>query len=225
MSVLHAFGGDLDALLSAFGYGAVALLVFLESSGIPSPGETILITAGAYAGATHRLDIALVILTAFLAATFGDNCGYWVGRLGGWRLVRRYGHLLRVDDGTFKVAIYLFRRYGAPVVFIGRFLPVLRIWGALLAGTTRYPWRAFLIWNASSAALWATAWGLLAYAFGHALRGMAGNISAVALGVALLISVAAGFAARARWPALRAEAERALPGHLDGLADRDTGSH
>jgi hypothetical protein len=59
-----------------------------ESSGVPLPGETALIT-GAVLASQHRLQIALVIALAAGAAILGDNAGYLIGRKGGrWLLLR-----------------------------------------------------------------------------------------------------------------------------------------
>ena len=159
MALLHGLGGNLDHLLQAYGLWAVALLIFLESTGVPSPGETMLIAAGTYAGSTHRLNVAEIVLVAILAAVVGDNLGYWVGRKGGWPLLRRYRRVWHIDDATLKIGVYLFRRHGGKVVFIGRFVPLLRTYGALLAGVNRFPWSRFLFWNGTSAVAWATAWG------------------------------------------------------------------
>jgi membrane protein DedA with SNARE-associated domain len=61
------------------GYPALVLLVMSESSGVPLPGETALIT-GAVLASQHRLQIALVIALAAAAAILGDNAGYLIRR-------------------------------------------------------------------------------------------------------------------------------------------------
>src|SRR6266516_6832572 len=81
----------LTSLLTTYGYWAVFACIAIESTGIPFPGETMLLVAAIYAGTTHRLAIPLVIAAATLGAILGDNIGYWVGREGGFRLLRRYG--------------------------------------------------------------------------------------------------------------------------------------
>lgn len=219
MSLVQLAGG-FDHLLQQYGYVAVIVLVFLESTGVPSPGETMLITAAAYAGATHALSPPLVILSAAAGGILGDNLGYWVGREGGWRLLRRYGRLLHVNDAMLKVGIYLFRRHGGKVVFIGRFTPLLRTWGAILAGVNRFPWPRFLAWNTLSGIAWASSWGLLAFAFGKTLQGVQQYVSLVAIGIATLITLAVGIAVRRNGRALSEAAERALPGSLDEIARR-----
>jgi membrane protein DedA with SNARE-associated domain len=75
----------LTHLLATYGYLAVLLFVAIESTGIPFPGETILLVAAIVAGKTHQLSIALVIVAGALGAILGDNVGFWVGREGGYR--------------------------------------------------------------------------------------------------------------------------------------------
>ena len=107
---MHFFGLDLTHVLQTYGYWAVFGLVLLETTGIPAPGETMLIAAAAYAGATHHLSIFMVIGVAVGAATLGDNAGFWIGREGGWRLLCRYRHVLHIEPYMLKVGVYVFRR-------------------------------------------------------------------------------------------------------------------
>src|SRR5437588_12886074 len=79
-----------DALTVA-GYPAVATFVMIESSGIPFPGETMLLLASFFAATNHTLQIPIVIASAAIGAINGDNIGYLVGRTGGRGLVRRSG--------------------------------------------------------------------------------------------------------------------------------------
>jgi hypothetical protein len=68
-----------QALIVNYGYAAVFVVVLLESSGIPLPGETILVCASVYAGTRHGLDIRVIIGSAACGAILGDNVGFWVG--------------------------------------------------------------------------------------------------------------------------------------------------
>ena len=63
-------------LLSTYGYWAVLVFVAIESTGIPFPGETMLLVAAIYAGTTHQLFIVLVIAAAASGAILGDNLGF-----------------------------------------------------------------------------------------------------------------------------------------------------
>jgi membrane protein DedA with SNARE-associated domain len=158
--------GILDELLTNFGYLAVFAVVGSESLGIPLPGETMLITAAIYAGATHKLSIALVIGSATAGAILGDNLGYVAGYKGGLPLLRRYGRYVRLDERRLKLARYLFYRYGGRVVFFGRFISILRTYAASFAGASQMPWRRFFLFNAAGGIIWSLAYGLAAY-YGH----------------------------------------------------------
>lgn len=214
---MHLFGGLVNHLLQTYGYWAVFGLVLLETTGVPSPGETVLVAAGAYAGATHKLSVLIVIGCACTAAILGDNLGFWIGREGGWRLLCRYGKVVHLEDWMIKVGVYVFRRHGSKIVFFGRFVPLLRTWGALLTGVNRYPWNTFLIWNALGGISWAVLWGMLAYAFGNMLERMETAASLAALGVAILITIAGGILVKKRAAELRECAEREFPGSIGEL--------
>lgn len=212
--VAHFLNHDLNGLLTAYGYFAVLGFVLIETSGIPVPGETMLILAGAFAGTTHKLSIELVILAGIGGAILGDNIGYWAGRTGGYRLLRRYGHLIHVDESTLKIGVYLFKRYGSGIVFFARWIPVLRMWGALLAGAYQFDWNRFLIYNAAGGIVWATFYGMLAYFFGGLLRRSEGPMTYGALGLAAAIIAGFFFLERHNHERWKAEAERAFPGPL-----------
>jgi membrane protein DedA with SNARE-associated domain len=180
----------IQPLISQHGYWVVFVVIMLESAGVPLPGESALVLAAVYAGATGHLHIAYVILTAIVAAIIGDNCGFWIGRIYGVRVVERYGRLVNLTEGRLKVGRYLFEKHGGKIVFFGRFVAVLRVFAAVLAGLNKYDWKSFLFFNAAGAATWATIMGLGGYLFGDSIHRVSGLLGMVALGVALLGVVA-----------------------------------
>ncbi len=204
----------MNHLIVTYGYFAVALLVGAESLGVPLPGETILILAAIYAGHTHHLNVWLIFLVATAAAIIGDNIGFWIGDKGGYRLVHRYGHYVRIDQAKMKVGRYVFDRHGGKVVFFGRFVSVLRTYAAFLAGTNRMPWHKFLAYNATGGIIWAAIYTFGAYNAGDALRQASGTIN-LALGAAAVIAIAATLLVVHRHAGrLTARAEAAYPGTL-----------
>jgi membrane protein DedA with SNARE-associated domain len=182
-------GIDLTSLVGTYGIWAVALFVAIESMGVPLPGETMLLVAAVYAGATHQLSIVAVIATAAIAAIVGDNLGYLIGRLGGERLLRRVGPVLHVTEGRLAIARYLFRRHGGKAVFFGRFVAILRVFAAFLAGMSRMKWRRFALANASAAIVWATLMGLLGYGLGASATGPLGYLAFGLAGVIIVVGV------------------------------------
>ncbi len=206
---------DLMHLLSTYGYWAVLVFVALESTGIPFPGETMLLVAAIYAGATHRLFILLVIVAAASGAILGDNLGFWVGREGGYRLLRRYGRYIRLEERKLKLGQYLFIKHGGKVVFFGRFIAVLRTWAAFLAGTNRMRWPRFLLFNALGGIVWATLFGLGGYFFGDNFHRLTRPVGITTLVLAVLLIAVFLMLLRRNEHRLEEEAEQALPGPLE----------
>jgi membrane protein DedA with SNARE-associated domain len=213
--VIHLATPDLLHFLSTYGYWAVLLFIAIESTGIPFPGETMLLIAATYAGATHRLSIPLVIVAAASGAILGDNIGFWVGREGGFRLLRRYGRYIRLDERKLKLGLYLFRKHGGKVVFFGRFVAVLRAWAAFLAGTNRMRWPPFLLFNALGGIVWATVYGLGGYFLGKNINRLEGPIGTISIVLAALIIIASLVFVWRNERKLEEEAEKALPGPLE----------
>ena len=207
--MFHLGQQDLTSLLAHYGYLAVLIIIGLESMGIPLPGETTLITAAVYAGSTHRLHIALVILAAATGAILGDNLGYVIGREGGYRLLRRYGRFIRITEARLRLGQYVFRRFGGQVVFFGRFVAVLRALAAFLAGVNRMPWPRFLVFNAAGGICWATLYGVGGYAFGRELDRITGPFRWVLVVLAVAATVGFIIFLRRNEARLQAEADRA----------------
>ena len=222
--MLHFATSDLSHLLSTYGYWAVLVFVAIESTGIPFPGETMLLAAAIYAGTTHHLALPFVIAAAAAGAILGDNIGFWVGREGGYRLLKRYGKYIRLDERKLKLGQYLFKKHGAKVVFFGRFVAVLRAWAAFLAGTNRMPWGRFLIFNAAGGILWAILSGIGGYLLGNIVHRLTGPVGIAFVVVAALLIIAGFVYMRRNEKRLEDEAERDMPGPLDQYRDREEGA-
>jgi membrane protein DedA with SNARE-associated domain len=198
--------GALGAL-QALGYPGIALIVGLESAGLPLPGETTLIAAS-YLAATGHLSLPLVIGSAAFGAVVGDSLGYAVGRRGGRRFLKRYGRYVGITAEKLIRADDYFARHGAKTVFFGRFVALLRILAGPLAGASRMPYRRFLAANVAGAVTWATTMGTLAFFFG---KPVAAFLSW--LGVWALVALATFLIARFALKCLRSRRARRRPSH------------
>ncbi|SFK44126.1 DedA family protein [Methylocapsa palsarum] len=213
------FSIDLHSIIAQHGYWAVFFIVMLESGGLPFPGETALILAAAYAGATGNLDLAYVMAAAAAGAIIGDNIGFWIGRTFGANLLQRYGQFIHLPESRLKLGQYLFNKHGAKIVFFGRFIALLRIFAALLAGVNNYAWSPFLFYNAAGGILWAVLMGTGGYLFGDALHRVSGP-----LGIAALIAIVAGvfasmYVIRREERKMERRLEAAPEGELLGVGD------
>jgi membrane protein DedA with SNARE-associated domain len=184
----HSF----HSLFEQYGYIAVFLGIMLESIGLPLPGESLMIAAALYAASTHNLDIFVLVPLAAAGAICGDQIGYFFGRWIGYRLLARWGRKIGLSDERLELGRFLFRKYGAAVVFLGRFVAFLRTFAALLAGANRMPWHSFLLWNALGGICWTALYGFGAYGVGDAAKRIRGPVG-IGLGVvgalALLVIV------------------------------------
>ena len=174
---------------SGLGYLLLAALVGGESAGVPLPGETALITAAVLAS-QGKLSLPLVVATCAAGAIVGDNFGYLLGRKGARRLLQRPGRLEERRRSFLARGEKFFARHGGKTVFLGRWLPFLRITAAWLAGANHMPWPKFLAWNAAGGIAWATSVGVFAYFVGEAAVAVIHTAGYVALGVFTVALVA-----------------------------------
>jgi membrane protein DedA with SNARE-associated domain len=213
--MIHIAASALQQFLATYGYFAVFVFVAIESIGIPFPGETMLLFASIYAGKSHQLSIVLIILAATLGAIVGDNIGFWIGREGGYRVLRRYGRYIGFDERKLKVGIYMFRKHGGKVVFFGRFVAVLRAWAAFLAGVNRMTWGHFLAFNALGGFVWATLYGLGGYFLGEQIHRLTGPVGTISIILAVIFLVAFTIFVWRNEKQLEIRAEKALPGPIE----------
>src|SRR2546425_5517829 len=210
--MLNFLARNLDALLATYGYLAVFVFVGVESIGLRVPGETMLVTAAIYAGTTGRLSIFWVIVASAAGAIVGDNIGYGIGRTGGYRLVKRYGRYIRLEEDRLRLGQYLFDKHGSKVVFFGRFVSVLRIFAAFLAGVNRMHWRRFLIFNAAGGIVWSTLYGMAAFLLGKQLLQLSGRVDLALAIVGVAVIIAVILFLRRNEARLQGEADRVRPG-------------
>ncbi len=140
--------------LELHGYWVLFLGTFLE-------GEAILIIAGFLAFQGY-LNVGGVILTAFAGSFSGDQFYFYLGRIQGKSLLRRFHFIAR----RFRDSLRLIGKYGAFVAFISRFTYGFRIILPIILGITNLSPRTFLLINLCSAFVWATLFSLAGYLFG-----------------------------------------------------------
>jgi membrane protein DedA with SNARE-associated domain len=165
---LPGFLAAVAPILDRWGYLAIAVVLGVESFGVPAPGQTIMVAASIYAGA-DRMNIFAVAAVSFAAAVLGDNVGYWIGVRGGRTAVHRFGRYVFITPERFARAEAFFARRGNRIVVVARFIDGLRQLNGVIAGITAMPWRTFLLYNAIGAALWVGFWTTVSYLLGNNL--------------------------------------------------------
>ncbi len=188
----------MEEFLKSAGYAAIFVLSFISAMGLPVGAELALIYGGVLANAaSHQgkpLNLAVVIIVATLGEVLGSLAGYSIGRYGGRTLVDKVGKYVLLTHRDLDRAEAWFARRGEPVVFFGRFIPLLRSFVSFAAGLGEMALGKFTLFTVIACAIWCTALCSLGYSLGssyhHVLKAFsyAGYVIAVVavLAVALV---------------------------------------
>jgi membrane-associated protein len=187
-----------------YGYWAVLLVVAGDGVFPVLPGETAIVAAAVLA-ARGDLSLTLVILAGAAGAIIGDSCAYWIGRAGGGPIKRFVTRLAGAD--RLLAAERLVKRQGGPLVFVGRFLPGIRIAINLSCGAGQMAYPRFLFFDLLGGIVWASQAALIGYFAGKAFADQLWVAFVVALGVATLVGGAVTVKERQRVRRERAAAE------------------
>ena len=150
-----SFDSQLSSLAPFIFYVIVGAIVFIETGillGFFLPGDSLLFSAGLVAAAHGNINIVILVTVIFLAAFFGDQVGFVIGRVYG----RPY--LDKRTSKRMKALIVRADRFyeetGWWAVVAARFFPWVRTFVPVIAGASRMNYYKFLSANALGAFLW-----------------------------------------------------------------------
>lgn len=196
----------MEEFLRSAGYGAIFALSFISAMGLPVGAELALIYGGVLASGHalsggKPLQLAVVIIVAVLGEVLGSLAGYSIGRFGGRTLVDRVGKYVLLTHKDLDRAEAWFARRGEPVVFFGRFIPLLRSFVSFAAGLGEMALAKFVIFTVVACAIWCTALCSLGYSLGSSYQHVvnAFSFAGYVLGALAVIAVIVVF-----WHRLRA---------------------
>ncbi len=184
------------------GYLGIILAMALESCCIPLPSEIVMPLAGYFvatsaATATGRLSLIGVSLAGALGCLLGSAVAYGIGASGGRPLLLRYGKYILISKADSDRADRWFAKYGSPVAFFSRLLPVIRTYISLPAGVSRMNFGKFMLYTFLGSLPWSFALAYVGYVFGPALQQKMSSLSSVFHGldvvIIVLVLAAAGF--------------------------------
>lgn len=181
---------SIQEIAHQYGYWAVFFGIALENTGIPLPGETITVVGGFLAG-SGELNYWLVLSSAIAGAVLGDNCGYWIGRAGGWSFLLKVSRFFRVPEERLLKVKDQFSQNAAKAVFFGRFIALLRIFAGPLAGIAEMPYGRFFLCNLGGATVWAAVMVTLAFFVGQVvpLEQLVASLAQFGIAALLLVIV------------------------------------
>ena len=171
----------------AYGYPALALVIFLETGALVFflPGDSLLVTAGLYAGTDKGLSILILNALLIPMAIIGDATSYLIGKSMGPAL------FTKPESRFFKprhilAAQAFYEKHGGKAIIIARFMPVVRTFVPVVAGAAKMPYLRFGAFNVIGAAAWVLSMTLLGYLLGQQWPGVGKHIEKVILVIVFL---------------------------------------
>ncbi len=147
-------------LIDAVGIYGIFIGMVLESACIPIPSEVILLSGG-LAAANGTISWQAVVIAGVLGNVAGSVIAYYVGALGGRKVLNKYGKYVFFRNSHLIQAERWFARYGVSSVFFARNLPFIRTFISLPAGIAEMKFSKFLLFTFLGCIPWNVA---LAYA-------------------------------------------------------------
>jgi membrane-associated protein len=191
----HLFAriSDVRGLIEWGGTFAVCLIVFVETGlfvGFFLPGDSLLVTAGVFAGA-GQLKLAWLLSLVTLCSIAGDQLGYFIGWRAGTSLYRR-------EDSRFfkkrhlEEAHKFYEEYGGKTIVIARFVPIIRTFCPPVAGAAKMSYPRYLIYDICGGFLWVWGMILVGYTLGRTVPNVDKKIHYIIAAVIVLSLLPAG---------------------------------
>lgn len=158
---------SVDHIIQTGGLLLIAAIIFGESGmfiGFFFPGDTLLLSAGVFAG-QGKLSLAWTILVIALAAIAGDNVGYHIGKRWGRQLFRKPDGLVFRQEYVQRAEKF-YERFGSRTMLLAHFVPVVRTFAPAVAGVARMDYKQFVVFDAIGDSAWAILVTLIGYWFG-----------------------------------------------------------
>ena len=159
-----SFDTQFASIAPFFLYLLIGAIIFVETGillGFFLPGDSILFSAGLVAAAHGEVNIVILVSVIFIAAFFGDQIGFVLGRLVGRPYLERH------DSPRIQKMIARSERFyeqtGWWAVVAARFFPWIRTFVPPIAGISKMNYYKFLSANALGALLWGVGITLAGY--------------------------------------------------------------
>ena len=171
--------------------GIVSGILFVETGlfvGFFLPGDSLLVTAGIFAGQKDvHVPLLWLLIPGMFCAIVGDQLGYWIGRSAGPALYKREdsflfrrSHLQRAHD--------FYEKYGGRAVILARFVPIVRTFCPPVAGAARMPYSRYLLFDIFGGTFWVGSMVLGGYLLGSRVPNI-GKYLHLVIGTIILLSI------------------------------------
>jgi membrane-associated protein len=183
---------DLDELIRWGGYIVLALIIFAETGllvGFFLPGDSLIITAGLFAG-TGDLSFAVLFFLLTAMAIIGDAVGYWIGRASGPHIFNREKSLLFAKDHLLTAKAF-YEKHGGKTIILARFMPIVRTFAPVVAGIANMPYGRFAMYNVVGGVAWIGSMLCIGYFLGRTIPNIESKIHYVVI-IVIFLSILPG---------------------------------
>ena len=169
-----------------YGTPILGLIVFIGAMGAPFPGTLIIVAVGAFCRQGF-LSWPITGLVAYICVVLGDSLSYSMGYYARESILRRFS-----ASPQWNRAERSFQNWGGMSIFLTRFLITgIAVPVNLLAGTGRFPFKRFLMYDLAGEAIWVFGYGGLGYLFGtqwEVVSDFISNFGGLMLGLLVLVA-------------------------------------
>jgi membrane protein DedA with SNARE-associated domain len=159
----------LSHFFDRYGYWVIVGTVFAENTGLPAPGDTVVLFAG-FVAHQGGLSLAWTIVSAFLSAFLGQCLGFLIGRWGGRAIIERHGRKLLISEKYYQRSQAIFLKNAGWAIFIARYVVGLREIAGLLSGVFCVRLSSFLAFNIAGAVVWSASMSFIGYDLSRSWR-------------------------------------------------------
>ena len=175
--MLEALTGTIIHLIQSSGYFGIFVLMTLNSAAIPIPSEVTLPFSG-FLASQGSLSLFLVIIVGILGDLLGSviaySIGYFLEENLLLSLIKEYGKLILVTEHDYHKATSWIKKYGAPVVFIGKMTPGIKSFISVAAGITEVKFAKFVVSNVLAATFYVSFVSFLGFYLGSKWNSIGG---------------------------------------------------
>jgi membrane-associated protein len=181
-----------EAIIKYGGFALLIVIIFAETGvffGFFLPGDSLLFTAGLLSH-TELLDYhpSTMIPILIIAAVAGSTTGYFTGKWAGNYLKNRKENFF-YKKKYLEMTSEFYDRHGMMAFILGRFLPVIRTFVTILAGTVHINFTKFFIFNIVGASLWIFSMVMAGYWLGDLFPDIIDYLELIVVGMILISAV------------------------------------
>lgn len=157
--ILSQLKDIIQSIILGIGYPGIALIMLAENLFPPIPSELVMPFAG-FLVADGKMNLVAAILSGTVGALLGAIAlyyiGYWADEPIVRGFIRKWGRWFLLEEEDLNRAMAFFAKYGEPVIFFGRLIPIIRSLISLPAGMNKMGLPKFMFFTTLGTLIWNT---------------------------------------------------------------------